>query len=687
MKEVHKKKSSILSNTKRGLIFVITFLAAYVILTTALVTKKYDLKVGEIPKTDIKAPREFVDEEATNAYKKEIGDKVELQYTLKKDVQKTSEDNIRNFFADLLSIKQQNSDDKKKKDDLSKVDIVKLDSEGYMALLALDKSDIGTIQSILIEAMGKVYATPIEEDKQSDIESAKIIIDNKISTLDYSRSLKETLKAIAYSQIRPNFFYDKEKTDEKLKEAMKNLSPVLIKKNQIIVKEGEPVTARQIQLLNSIGLMNNSKFNFIIYIALAVYILAIFILQYGFLKKEHKELYEDNSKLLLISLINILSLVLARGINIATPFLIPFAFGPMLLALLLNYKVSLVVSMSNLLLISAATGFNVESMVLGVLSTILGSVLLKKMQQRNDILYASIYMAVICSVITFSSGLLLSNNNMDVLIKAGISALGSIFSGILAIGALSFFENAFDIMTNVKLLELSNPNNPLLRKILMEAPGTYHHSMLVANLGEMAAENIGANPILTRIGAYYHDVGKTVRPIFFKENQMGKENPHDKISPDLSALIIVSHVKDGIELAEKNKIPTGIKDIIQQHHGTTLVKYFYITAKNNAENPEAVNEDEYRYPGPIPQSKEAGIIMLADSVEAAVRSINDPTKEKIEEMVEKIIKDKLDNGQLDECDLTLKDIKNIKLCFLKALNGIYHQRIEYPTDKNSKKES
>ncbi|GKX65580.1 hydrolase [Clostridium sp. TW13] len=684
---MHKKKSSILSNTKRGLIFVITFLAAYVILTTALVTKKYDLKVGEIPKTDIKAPREFVDEEATNAYKKEIGDKVELQYTLKKDVQKTSEDNIRNFFADLLSIKQQNSDDKKKKDDLSKVDIVKLDSEGYMALLALDKSDIGTIQSILIEAMGKVYATPIEEDKQSDIESAKIIIDNKISTLDYSRSLKETLKAIAYSQIRPNFFYDKEKTDEKLKEAMKNLSPVLIKKNQIIVKEGEPVTARQIQLLNSIGLMNNSKFNFIIYIALAVYILAIFILQYGFLKKEHKELYEDNSKLLLISLINILSLVLARGINIATPFLIPFAFGPMLLALLLNYKVSLVVSMSNLLLISAATGFNVESMVLGVLSTILGSVLLKKMQQRNDILYASIYMAVICSVITFSSGLLLSNNNMDVLIKAGISALGSIFSGILAIGALSFFENAFDIMTNVKLLELSNPNNPLLRKILMEAPGTYHHSMLVANLGEMAAENIGANPILTRIGAYYHDVGKTVRPIFFKENQMGKENPHDKISPDLSALIIVSHVKDGIELAEKNKIPTGIKDIIQQHHGTTLVKYFYITAKNNAENPEAVNEDEYRYPGPIPQSKEAGIIMLADSVEAAVRSINDPTKEKIEEMVEKIIKDKLDNGQLDECDLTLKDIKNIKLCFLKALNGIYHQRIEYPTDKNSKKES
>lgn len=684
---MHKREKGILSNTKRILIFIVTFLISYLILTSALVTKKYDLKVGDIPKVDIKAPREFTDEEATNAYKKEIGDKVEVQYTLKKEVEKNSEDNIKNFFISLINIKQENSDDKKKKDELSRIDIVKLDSEGYVSLLSLDKSEISSMQSVMIEAIAKAYTTPIEEDKQSDIESAKIVIDNKISQLDYSRSLKETLKSIAYSQIKPNFFYDKEKTDEKLKEAIKNVSPILIKKNQIIVKEGEPVTARQIQILNSIGLLNNSKFNFLMYIALAAFIIAILILQYEYIKKNYNDIYNDTSKILLISLVNLITLCLARGINIASPFLIPFAFGAMLITLLINYKISLVVSISNLMLVSAVVGFNAEVMLLGMLNVLLGAILLKKMQQRNDILYASIYMAIISTVITLSSGLLLSNNNMDVLIKSGISAIGAIFSGVLAIGVLPFFENAFDIMTNVKLLELSNPNNPLLRRILMESPGTYHHSMLVANLGEMAAENVGANATLTRIGAYYHDAGKIVRPIFFKENQIGKENPHDKITPDLSALIVTSHVKDGIELAEKYKIPTGIKDIIQQHHGTTLVKYFYITAKNTAENPESINEDEYRYPGPIPQSREAAIIMMADSVEAAVRSINDTTKEKIEEMVEKIIRDKMDSGQLDECDLTLKDLKIIKECFLKTLYGIYHQRIEYPTDNSSKKEN
>ena len=231
------------------------------------------------------------------------------------------------------------------------------------------------------------------------------------------------------------------------------------------------------------------------------------------------------------------------------------------------------------------------------------------------------------------------------------------------------------------MLELSNPNTPLLKKLLMEAPGTYHHSMLVANLAELAAEEVKANPVIARIGAYYHDVGKTTRPYFFKENQISKENPHDKITANLSTLIIISHVKEGLELAKEYNIPEVIQDIIAQHHGTTLVKYFYYTVKNNSENPDEVREEDFRYPGPIPSTKEAGIIMLADSVEAAVRSINEPTKGKIEEMVNNIIKDKLHSGQLNDCDLTLKDLETIRKCFLKTLNGIYHQRIEYPTEK------
>jgi putative nucleotidyltransferase with HDIG domain len=215
----------------------------------------------------------------------------------------------------------------------------------------------------------------------------------------------------------------------------------------------------------------------------------------------------------------------------------------------------------------------------------------------------------------------------------------------------------------------------------LEAPGTYHHSILVANLAEVAAEQVGGNPVLARVAAYYHDIGKIKRPMFFKENQVGKENPHNKINPNLSTLIITSHVKDGLDIAKEYKLPKIIKDAIQQHHGTSLVKYFYVTARNTSDKPEEVKEEDFKYPGPIPETKEIAILMLADSVEAAVRSISEPTKGKIEEMVNNIIKARLNEGQLDNCDLTLKDLNIIRTSFLKALSGIYHQRIEYPTEK------
>ncbi|MDU4598222.1 MAG: HDIG domain-containing protein, partial [Clostridium sporogenes] len=210
---------------------------------------------------------------------------------------------------------------------------------------------------------------------------------------------------------------------------------------------------------------------------------------------------------------------------------------------------------------------------------------------------------------------------------------------------------------------------------------TYHHCVLVANLAEMAAESVGANPILARVASYYHDVGKLERPYYFKENQIGIANPHDDMSPAMSSAIILSHVEDGVKLAEKYNLPEGITDVVREHHGDSLAKYFYITMRNKSENPDEVNEADYRYGGPPPRSKESTIIMLADGVEAAVRSINDPTKGKIEEMVNKIIKARLDEGQLDDCDLTLKEIGLIRDAFLKVLISIYHQRIEYPEDK------
>jgi hypothetical protein len=225
------------------------------------------------------------------------------------------------------------------------------------------------------------------------------------------------------------------------------------------------------------------------------------------------------------------------------------------------------------------------------------------------------------------------------------------------------------------MIELSNPNHPLLKRLLREAPGTYHHSIIVANLAENAAQAVGANGLLARVGAYYHDVGKLNRPYYFRENQLTSENPHDKLNPTLSTNIITSHTKDGVKLAQKYRIPKVIQDFILQHHGTTPVIYFYHKAKNNNKD---VRLDDFRYTGPKPQSPETAIVMLADTVEAAVRTLPDPTPGKIEGLIRKLIKERLEDGQLDECHLTLKDLDSIATAFKDVLCGIFHERVEYP---------
>lgn len=251
----------------------------------------------------------------------------------------------------------------------------------------------------------------------------------------------------------------------------------------------------------------------------------------------------------------------------------------------------------------------------------------------------------------------------------------------MTIGTLPWFESGFNITSAVRLLELSNPNAPLLKQLLIEAPGTYHHSVLVGNLAETAAEDINADPVIVRVGALYHDIGKLKRPYFFIENQFAKDNPHDKIAPTLSALIVIAHVKDGLEMAREHKLPQSIQDIIAQHHGDSYTQFFYHKALE--ENPD-VPEEAFRYDGVRPQSKEAALVLLADNVEAAVRSHKNNTPGRIEGLVRKIIKEKLDEGLLDLCDLTFKDLDKIAIAFVKVLSGIFHSRVEYPELSPSK---
>ena len=678
MGKLKEKIFDIFKDYKKIILYIITFIVLYCTLMTGIITRKYDLKVGDIPKSDIKAHREIIDESATEARKKEAEEKVDKQYSLRTDVQKQSEEKIKGFFSSVEKVLAQDKSEEEKAKLIPRAPF-KITDEQANKIASMNAQSTKNLESVCIDGLNKAYEAPIEDGNEQDLKDAKKEYTDFISSSD----LSDSEKAIALNfvnVVEPNFFYDKEKTDELIKETLKQVPPVMIKKNQIVVSEGEPVTAHQLELLGTLGLLSDSASAICIYIALGVLVIIVMYLQYGYIHKYYTAINKEFSKIVMISILNVFPVILARLFDI-----IPLACMPMLITLLLNYKISLVFSMLNVILIGGAVGFNPNIIILAILNVVLGGTLLRKMQQRNDILYSSITVAVLSSILTFSVGTLTTNNFMEILADSTFAAAGAILSGILTIGVLPFFESTFDIVTNAKLLELSNPNNPLLKKLLMEAPGTYHHSILVANLAELAAEQVGGNPLLARIGAYYHDVGKTKRPYFFRENQFGKKNPHDRLKPEVSSKIIISHVKDGSELAKEYNLPKTIHDFIVTHHGETLVKYFYLTVKNNSENPDEVKEEDFKYPGPKPMSKEQGIVMLADSTEAAVRSINEPTEEKIEKMVNNIIDDKLASGQLDNCDLTLRDISKIKKCFLKALNGIHHERIEYPDDNKKEK--
>ncbi|MDC4244289.1 HD family phosphohydrolase [Clostridium perfringens] len=683
MGKLKEKTFDIFKDYKKIILYIITFIVLYCTLMTGIITRKYDLKVGDIPKSDIKAHREIIDESATEARKKEAEEKVDKQYSLRTDVQKQSEEKIKGFFSSVEKVLAQDKPEEEKAKLIPRAPFKITDAQANK-IASMNEQSTKKLESVCIDGLNKAYEAPIEDGNEQDLKEAKKEYTDFISSSD----LSDSEKAIALNfvnVVEPNFFYDKEKTDELIKETLKQVPPVMIKKNQIVVSEGEPVTAHQLELLGTLGLLSDSASALYIYIALGVLVIIVMYLQYGYIHKYYPAINKEFSKIVMISILNVFPVILARLFGMMSNYIIPLACMPMLITLLLNYKISLVFSMLNVILIGGAVGFNPNIIILAILNVVLGGTLLRKMQQRNDILYSSITVAVLSSILTFSVGTLTTNNFMEILADSTFAAAGAILSGILTIGVLPFFESTFDIVTNAKLLELSNPNNPLLKKLLMEAPGTYHHSILVANLAELAAEQVGGNPLLARIGAYYHDVGKTKRPYFFRENQFGKKNPHDRLKPEVSSKIIISHVKDGSELAKEYNLPKTIHDFIVTHHGETLVKYFYLTVKNNSENPEEVKEEDFKYPGPKPMSKEQGIVVLADSTEAAVRSINEPTEEKIEKMVNNIIDDKLASGQLDNCDLTLRDISKIKKCFLKALNGIHHERIEYPDDNKKEK--
>lgn len=383
--------------------------------------------------------------------------------------------------------------------------------------------------------------------------------------------------------------------------------------------------------------------------------------------------------LYLISLVVVGTLAMAWALSALklNPYASPLVACGMLLTVFVNSRVALMVALPLGLFAAQFPGHDINSTLAAVLSTVVAVYTVSRVQQRYDVFRAGLIAAIVAAWMVTA---LFSLDGVSWMMWGwnAVAAAGSgLASAILVVGFLPLVEDLFGITTTFKLLELANPSQPLLRELQMKAPGTYHHSILVGNLAEAAAEAIGADALLVRVGSYYHDIGKTKRPYFFVENQLGMANQHDRISPRLSALVITAHVKEGLEMAREYKLPAIIQDFIATHHGTSLVSFFYHQAVQ-AEGHRQVQEDHFRYPGPRPRTRETGIVMLADGVEASCRSLKNPTAEQIEAMVRKIVDTRLSDGELSEAPLTLKEIEKIAGAFMRVLSGLFHQRIEYP---------
>lgn len=523
---------------------------------------------------------------------------------------------------------------------------------------------------------------------------------------------RRVVLSICKKLVEPNLTFNKEATEKKKAAAMEDVKPVFfqVQRDEMIVREGEKISPIEVAKLDAFyKSTGDNKFSGISIIA-GIFCTALFlslVLYFWRTRNWLKKTHNSNVDFLVFGLVVILQVVLVKvgifmagSVNRAFPFIsveacyfaIPFAMGSMIIAVLINRNVAMIISVLSSFLI----GFLYNEKMIFPLYSFLGSVAasyqIVNSRHRSAFLKTGIFLGFVNMAAIFCLNLISGNLLNDLFWRLAAGFTGGVLTGIFVAGITPVFESLFGFMTDIKLLELANLNQPVFQKMIIEAPGTYHHSIIVASLVEAASEAIGANSILAKVSAYYHDIGKLKKPQYFIENQPKNENKHDKLSPKMSSLIIMSHVKDGCELAAEAKLGRQIINIIRESHGTSIVSFFYDKAKKDKdESIRSLSESDFRYPGPKPQTKEAGLVMLGDVVEASSRTLSNPTPARIRSLVRERIERIYTDGQLDDCELTLRNLSTIAETFTRILNGIFHQRIDYPEqtpkETNGKKEN
>ncbi|WP_414841971.1 HD family phosphohydrolase [Enterococcus saccharolyticus] len=700
------------------LVFLIFFIFMIGLVFSSVQQRAVDYKEGQVAESSIRANKTIENTSATEQKRKIAAEAVIPEYTYQEDMAKKQHEMIQHLFQLIEKVKEDSEVENKKREASVKdnQEVQKVTVDEQIAALKkefeqIDADDLSFYQRVsntffqLVFSMSSDALNTVENEslalideqmnkqvRQANLAETRKTAEDKIELLNVISNQAQAIRLMINQGIVVNTFLNERKTQDLQQAAKEAVQPVMIYQGEIIVREGSQIDANAIEKLNLLGMTSSNASLFPMVALVMAILLQIVVLLYFVKQWTDREKRENYLTFYAITMI--LSVLVMKFFQVFQtetmpfiPLFYPAAFVPLVLSLFLNRRLGILAAAFQVVtatfIFYQSIGTNILTIILVsyMFSGIMGTVLARKRivdQGMKALMWVVIFPFLINLILVIFQGMSFSNGRTWIALACGLA--GSIFSLLLTIGLHQYIELLITDDSVIILNELSNPNHPLLKQLLEEAPGTYHHSMMVANLSANAVAEIGGHSLLTRVACYYHDIGKLKHANFFVENlPAGAENPHNFLLPADSKQIIFGHVIDGAALLEEKNMPQMVIDICRQHHGTTLMKFFYVKAQER--NPD-VTEAEYRYPGPIPQTREAAVVSIADSCEAAVRAMENPTNEKIRQFVSNLITGRILDGQLDDSGLTLKEIRIIENSLVNGLCSTFHSRIKYPKMKS-----
>lgn len=687
---------------------VLCYAAVLMIMLDAVAPQKYRVEPGEVSRSTITATKDVMDQVSYEAARKAAQDSVSAIYRIDDEKRVSVINAVTDDFAKVEDARAQaiaQRNDWLKENPGSTAEQhqfpsafinmlignlnISCSAEEMLVIINTNQQDIESVAAFIKRRINSIMASGLsEEELIGERNAIAAALNNEYSTV--SAKIKTVAERILEKELVANYSLDETATDEAKLAAAAEVSQgsYLYKQGQTIVRSGDIVTQAHIAMLEELGMLENDNVDIKLYLGVALLTLTVLLILGFYIAVYEPKMIQTPKKVLMLAILTVLSVLYSALIYPYRPGLAQIAICTVLVAVLLKPRVALVSNMALSVLLGvmatsgeAAQSQGVSTLIVSLIAGTAAVYLCKKPMHRMRIMLSGLVIGVTGGLTSVFIGMVFSSEIKTVLLSALWPALAGVISAVLCVGTLPVWEAVFDVLTPTKLLEITNPNQPLLRRLAIEAPGTHHHSIVVANLAESGAQAIGADIMLTRAGAYYHDVGKLAAPEAYTENQDEKlKSFHSMLLPAESAAIIRMHPTEGYELAQKYKLPKEICNIILEHHGTTLVGYFYAKALEMFDD---VNRADFMYPGPKPRSKEAAVIMLADSAEAAVRSLPDKSPECVREKINQILNDRISDGQFDECDISMLELRKLAAEFTQALSGVHHSRIEYPDLKKA----